>query len=395
MAIAVSGVFSDGFQITGSPQTSASAAFHDQTATGKLKALITAQGPIGCQLSIIRWPGRSDQVHAFQAQTRGVPDRCRIQRVRRQGEVARDRLEVGKAQLDADRFARVALACQVARELGAQLGEDRAELRAVTHRVQVALECRLAADRHRLAVRDHAARIAPMGSLVQPGAVALAEMLDQKLRLSRGDVADRVQTEAREFLGRFRADAVDLLGRERPDARRNFFRLQQRQAIGLVEFRADFRQQLVRRDAHRTAEPGGRVHGLFQREAERAPAVGVHAGQRAQVDVDLVDAAVFDQRCDRAHRGLERQRVLAVFVKVHRQQHRVRREPGRLHHAHRRADAKRPRFVSRGRDHAAPDIVAHPGEAARAVGQKLRLMALPTTDHNRHATQLGVAQQLD
>ena len=37
-AIAVSGVFSDGFQIVASPQTAASAAFHDQTATGKLKA---------------------------------------------------------------------------------------------------------------------------------------------------------------------------------------------------------------------------------------------------------------------------------------------------------------------------------------------------------------------
>lgn len=59
-ASAVSGVFSEGFQITGLPQTSASAAFHDQTATGKLKAEMTAQGPIGCQVSIIRWPGRSE-----------------------------------------------------------------------------------------------------------------------------------------------------------------------------------------------------------------------------------------------------------------------------------------------------------------------------------------------
>ena len=41
MASAVSGVFSDGFQTTESPQTSASAAFHDQTATGKLKAEMT------------------------------------------------------------------------------------------------------------------------------------------------------------------------------------------------------------------------------------------------------------------------------------------------------------------------------------------------------------------
>ena len=55
-----SGVFSDGFQITGSPQTSASAAFQDQTATGKLNAEMTAHGPSGCQVSVIRWPGRSE-----------------------------------------------------------------------------------------------------------------------------------------------------------------------------------------------------------------------------------------------------------------------------------------------------------------------------------------------
>ena len=38
VASAESGVFSDGFQITGSPQTSASAAFQDQTATGKIES---------------------------------------------------------------------------------------------------------------------------------------------------------------------------------------------------------------------------------------------------------------------------------------------------------------------------------------------------------------------
>ena len=58
-ASAVSGVFSDGFHSTGLPATSASAAFHDQTATGKLNAVTTAHGPIGCHVSINRWPGRS------------------------------------------------------------------------------------------------------------------------------------------------------------------------------------------------------------------------------------------------------------------------------------------------------------------------------------------------
>ena len=45
VASAESGVFSDGFQITGSPQMSASAAFQDQTATGKLNAEMIAHGP--------------------------------------------------------------------------------------------------------------------------------------------------------------------------------------------------------------------------------------------------------------------------------------------------------------------------------------------------------------
>ena len=60
MASADSGVFSEGFQTTASPQTSASIAFHDHTATGKLNALITATTPSGCQVSIMLWPGRSE-----------------------------------------------------------------------------------------------------------------------------------------------------------------------------------------------------------------------------------------------------------------------------------------------------------------------------------------------
>ena len=53
-ASAVSGVFSEGFQMTGLPQTSASAAFQDHTATGKLNAVITPTGPSGSHCSIIR-----------------------------------------------------------------------------------------------------------------------------------------------------------------------------------------------------------------------------------------------------------------------------------------------------------------------------------------------------
>ena len=53
-AIAVSGVSGDGFQTTVSPQTGAIAAFHAQTATGKLNAVMMPTGPSGCHCSIIR-----------------------------------------------------------------------------------------------------------------------------------------------------------------------------------------------------------------------------------------------------------------------------------------------------------------------------------------------------
>ncbi|COV15770.1 Uncharacterised protein [Mycobacterium tuberculosis] len=43
-----------------SPQTSATAVFHAQTATGKLNAVITPTTPSGCQVSRSRCPARSD-----------------------------------------------------------------------------------------------------------------------------------------------------------------------------------------------------------------------------------------------------------------------------------------------------------------------------------------------
>ena len=50
-AIAVSGVPEAGFHSVASPHTDAIAAFHDHTATGKLKALITPTTPRGCHCS--------------------------------------------------------------------------------------------------------------------------------------------------------------------------------------------------------------------------------------------------------------------------------------------------------------------------------------------------------
>ena len=60
VAIAVSGVELEGFQTVESPQMAARALFHDQTATGKLKAVIIPTTPSGCHCSIMRCSGRSE-----------------------------------------------------------------------------------------------------------------------------------------------------------------------------------------------------------------------------------------------------------------------------------------------------------------------------------------------
>ena len=60
VASAVSGVWLDGFQTVASPHTHASALFQDQTATGKLNAVMMPTMPSGCHCSSIRCSGRSE-----------------------------------------------------------------------------------------------------------------------------------------------------------------------------------------------------------------------------------------------------------------------------------------------------------------------------------------------
>ena len=61
-AMAQSGTWLEGFQMSVSPHTEATRAFHDHTATGKLKAVMTPTGPSGCHCSIMRCSGRSEAI---------------------------------------------------------------------------------------------------------------------------------------------------------------------------------------------------------------------------------------------------------------------------------------------------------------------------------------------
>ena len=105
-------------------------------------------------------------------------------------------------------------------------------------------------------------------------------------------------------------------------------RLDQGEAVGLVQLGADLGQQLVGRHRDRAGEAGGGPHTFLDGAGNRARL----AGQFGRVDVDLIDATVFDGRRDFRDGGLEQARVGAVFVEVERQRQGMRapadRRPG-------------------------------------------------------------------
>ena len=257
--------------------------------------------------------------------------------------------------------------------------------------MEVALEGGFAADRFRLGFGHHRTVIDAVRHGMQPFGVAAAEAVLQQRRIGARQFADAGNAQRSEFFAGLGADAVDLAHRQRPDARRDVVLIEQRQAVGLFEVGADFRQQLAGADGYRAGESGGVLHRLLDAACEALPVVG----QVAQVDVDFVDAAIFDLRCDGRHGRLEQARVMAVGVEIDRQQDRVRRQFRRLHDAHGGEHAQRAGFVGRGGDDAAAGIVAQAEKAPTAVGQQLRLLVAAAADHHGQTAQFGVAQELD
>ncbi len=289
--------------------------------------------------------------------------------------------------------------------MNAKIGEDLRELRAVAHRVEVAVERRLPADRLRLALRDHRPLVAAVRDLVHPDAVMPPEVLDEPLRIGVRELADRPDPQPFEPDRCLGTDAVDLARRQRPDARCDIGRGHDRDAVRLVEIGRDLREELVRREADRRRKPGRGADRRLDRLRERAragrPVVRVDvAGDRRgrrdvrEVDVDLVDAAILDLGRDRAHGRLEQLRVALVRVEVGRQADRIGREPRRLHEPHAGIHAERARFVSCGRRDSASDVFAQRREALLS-GRRVARLAPAAADDDGAAAQFRIAQELD
>mmetsp|Transcript_6770 Transcript_6770/g.28501 ORF Transcript_6770/g.28501 Transcript_6770/m.28501 type:complete len:408 (+) Transcript_6770:2174-3397(+) len=342
------------------------------------------------------------ELDALQAQADGAADVGGRRDRPREGLVAGHGHKAFEAQFEAHRLAGVALAGEVLGQALAELIQDLAEPGLVVHRVQVALEGGLAADRHRLTVRDDGAVVPAMRGRMQPLAVALTKLFDQPAGVGRRNVAHGLQAELDELVAGLGADAVDLAHRQRPDARGDVGQRQHRDAVGLVQFAGDLAEQLVGRDADgagQAGRPRDRVldlarHGFHAAERVVADRVA-HTGHVAQVDVDLVDAAVLDDRRDLGDRGLEQARVVAVAVEVGRQQDGIGGAQRGLHQAHGREHAEVARGVGGGRHHAAAGVVAQPGVFPAPILELLRSVGPPSADHHRFALELRIAQQLD
>ena len=158
--------------------------------------------------------------------------------------------EIVIAQLDADGLGDVALALQVACHLLAQPGEDRAQFGLVAHRMQVTLERCFAAHADRFALGHNWAVVSAPGYLVHPGAAALAELANQELPVLRGQLADGLDAQRRQLFACLGSDAIDLAHRQRPDAALQVTRLDNRNAVGLVELASHLGKQLVGRHAN-------------------------------------------------------------------------------------------------------------------------------------------------
>ena len=203
--------------------------------------------------------------------------------------VARHRLEVVEAQLEADRPADVALALQIVAR------------RPRTSSVKIARQL-LAVARARDRSRSNVvSRLIDFGSLYGHARRARRGRARRRASTRRGCGRNARSSHAgsaaraRRSCGcrapracalDFGPDAVDLARRQRPDARGDVVGAQDRQAVRLVELGGDLGEQLVRRDADRARQPGRRAHRVLDRlrDVARAPprvARGSRARRRA------------------------------------------------------------------------------------------------------------------
>ena len=280
--------------------------------------------------------------------------------------------------------------------------------------MQVAFKGGFSADGDRLALGHHWTVVAAPGGAVHPGAGGLAKSVDEPLLVARSQFAHQADAVFFEFFIRLGANAVDLAAGQRPDFALQVVFKNDGDAIGFVELAGHFGEQLVGCHANRAGQAGVVKNAFLDQPGQHPATFALPARYVGEVDVDLVHTPVFHQRRDLQDDVLEAAREAAVFGKVNRQHDGLRAEFGGFHHAHGRANAKLPRGVSGGGDHAPAHITAQQfkgrhGDVAQvglagplALGvadaqarQHVFPISAAAANHHRQAFELGVTQQLD
>ena len=181
--------------------------------------------------------------------------------------------------------------------------------------MQIVLEGGFPAARTGFGVEVEGAIVLPMRRPVKPQPVTRRKLLAQPRRVARGELTDCRDAEFNQACIGLGSDAGDLAGRQGPDAPADVIATDQGDAARFVEVGGDLGDQLVRRDTDRATEPGRIKNMLLQCQGECAAA----CLKRRQIEIDLVDAAVFDRIGDLRDRGLELARDHPVTLEINRQ----------------------------------------------------------------------------
>ena len=239
---------------------------------------------------------------------------------------------------------------------------------------EVARERVLGRDGDRLELEVEIARIDALRAVAEERAERAGQQRSQLGVRERGQRSDRLDTGGSQPLLRTRPDAGKEADRKRGEELRLGAGRDDGDSTGLAPVGGDLAHDLRGGHPERAREARPPAHGGLDRRRDRSRAREV-GGNRAEVEVALVDPGALEPRDDLSDRVPHDARVLAVERMPGPQENGGRAAPQRLGGAHRRVDPELPcRVVGRRHDSAAVRVAA---------------------DDERLLAQLGILELLD
>ena len=152
-----------------------------------------------------------------------------------------------------------------------------------------------------------------------------AKMLNQPAALALCQLTDAVNLQLLESCCSFWAHTIDAPAGQGPDFFCQVSRVNDGDAIGLIQFTGNFCQQFVGRHTNRAGQASACEYRALHAFGERQVVVCSSAGCQLrrhgiEINIDLVDPTIFHAWGDGGDRGLEEPGVTTVLLKIGRQQ---------------------------------------------------------------------------